>query len=94
MRRITLLDLQNELRRKGVNVDKYEALVRQAYSNMSLYDEACGQAVQSVVLEVAWREGVKHGNAKFSNVSMGYERRQNGYEDDIDEQSSLPRLSG
>jgi hypothetical protein len=91
---LTFSAFKQKVHSKGVDVAKYSAIIRRAFDDITSIDENGDEAVESVMLNVTWRERAKATTFKPHTLQMTYERRENGYEDDSVEDQSIRRIIG
>jgi hypothetical protein len=92
--KLTFSAFKEKVHSKGIDVEKYNAIVRRAYDDITSMDENGDEAVQSVMRNVTWRERAKATTFKPRTFQMTYERRENGYEDESVEDESIRRIIG
>lgn len=92
--KLTFSAFKEKVHSNGIDVEKYSAIVRRAYDDITSMDENGDEAVQSVVRNVTWRERAMATTFKPRTFQMTYERRENGYEDESVEDQSIRRIIG
>ena len=70
--KLTFSAFKEKVHSKGIDVEKYNAIVRRAYDDITSMDENGDEAVQSVMRNVTWRERAKATTFKPRTFQMTY----------------------
>lgn len=80
------------VRARGIDVDRHASLVRRAYDDLVPSDEGARDAIAYVVRNS--KGTTRRSGALGSSMPSQYERRENGFEEDLAHEGALARTIG